>query len=164
MSFLDDLVKIKYSNLGYLPGTPYHLISRKEMCDAFINNELNFFGQMYPNVNDSLSAQYAELVDNIKSHLSAYVQDEDNTPPDWVYSYMLGDVIGPFSDIRDRHDMFVLMGMDNRDDVFTPEISAKCYEISSLWIAKYPQSERRPATMFGEPHVIKSLRLQQLSM
>lgn len=164
MSFLDDIVKIKYSNLGYLPGTPYHLISREEMCNAFMGTDLDFFSQTYPNVNDSLSEQYETLVGEIQKYLSAYIQDEDNVPPNWVYSYMLGEVIGPYSDVRDRHDMFVLMGLDNRDDVFTSEISQKCYEISSLWVAKYPSSEKRPATMFGEPHVIKSLRLQQLSI
>ena len=37
MSFIHDIIKIKYSKLGYLPSYPYNLISDKEMFQAFIN-------------------------------------------------------------------------------------------------------------------------------
>ena len=37
MSFVHDVIKIKYAREGYLPDLPYHLISDEEMCDAFIN-------------------------------------------------------------------------------------------------------------------------------
>lgn len=45
MSLVHDLIKIKYVREGYLPNYPYHLISDSEMCDAFINNELNYLIQ-----------------------------------------------------------------------------------------------------------------------
>ena len=32
-----DLIKIKLVRAGYLPNYPYHLISDKEMCEAFIS-------------------------------------------------------------------------------------------------------------------------------
>jgi hypothetical protein len=37
MSLIHDIIKIKYTRLGYLPNYPYHLISDAEMFDAFIN-------------------------------------------------------------------------------------------------------------------------------
>ena len=39
MSLIHDAIKIKYIELGYLPDTPYHLISDAEMCDAFLHRD-----------------------------------------------------------------------------------------------------------------------------
>lgn len=112
------------------------------------------------------------------------------TVPDWVYSYMLGEVIGPHSEILDIHDLILPLGADNIDDEFGAEQAQACFEVSKRWISKIndvkfyiltsedivnlhltsslfkagDSVELRPATVFGEPHVIKSIRLSQLSM
>ena len=62
MSLLHDIIKIKYTRLGYLPNYPYHLISDEEMFNAFIDldsesasgsgspsTEAYFFEDYYPN-------------------------------------------------------------------------------------------------------------------
>ena len=114
----------------------------------------------------------SNLVEYIQGQLQEAItlsseQGEDLVTQDWIYSYMLGMVVGPLSDVRDKHDLLVLMNLDNIDDIFTPEAAASCYKISSRWIAKtYPNVDdtRRVPTIFGEPHVIKSLRLDDVSM
>lgn len=149
---------------GYLPNWPYHLISDSEMCDAFIKPDgTGFFYDYYPLVDDTLSEQYDELVQSILYHVDEFKADESEEAilPNWIYSYMLKSVVSVESNILDIHDMLVLMNLDNLDDIFTPEASAFCYEISKRWLRKLPPSQRmhRPPTMFGEPHVIKALRL-----
>ena len=69
---------------------------------------------------------------------------------------MLGSVISVNSDKLDIHDMLVLMGIDNIDDEFLPEAQKECLRYSKEWVNR---SNDRPPTIFGEPHVIKSLRL-----
>lgn len=109
--------------------------------------------------------------------------------PDWVYSYMLGTVIGPKSSVIDIHDIILPMNADNIDDEFGAEQAHACYEVSKNWINKigaakiYTITEEdvnrlhlptvlfstvdaislRPITIYGEPHVIKSIRLSQVS-
>ena len=75
---------------------------------------------------------------------------------------MLGNVIGPKSSQQDIHDLLVMLDVDNIDDVFTPLACEACYDVSKSWINKFPdaQKEHRPPTCFGEPHVVKSLRLR----
>lgn len=165
-----DIIKIMYVNLGYLPDLPYHLISDEEMFDAFIFADINYFADNYP-VPRGMDAQYNELKFAIVYHINHYIANQASaissstyTVPDWVYSYMLGAVVGPASPELDRHDLFVLLGMDNMDDEFTDAIYAEIYNKSERWTYKLPLAERehRPPTMFGEPHVIKSLRLLSL--
>lgn len=97
--------------------------------------------------------------------------------PDWVYSYMLGFVVSTHSDALDIHDLIKPLGVDNIDDEFTKEAASACYKTSKLWIqdrlidfwehddkgikvGSCPGCQNlRPPTMFGEPHVIKSIRL-----
>lgn len=163
MSLVHDIIKIQLVREGYLPNYPYHLISDEEMCDAFLNDSgTSYFDYYYPCVNNDLLDAYQELksqmyyhIHLLKSSISEYVL------PDWVYSYMLRSVISVHSDKADIHDMLVLMGMDNMDDIFTASVSARCYEISSSWVQKYSADtrEHRPPSMFGELHVIKSLRI-----
>jgi hypothetical protein len=165
---IHDIIKIKYVERGYLPDFPYHLISDKEMFDAFIlSSSGTFFESTYPCPID-FETQYTELITAIKYHITQYLEDQASVTsiskyeiPDWVYSYMLGIVVGPNSTESDRHDLFVLLGMDNIEDEFTSEIYAAIYRISQRWTYKSSITERvhRPPTMFGEPHVIKSLRL-----
>ena len=53
------------------------------------------------------------------------------------------------------------MNMDNEEDDFSLNISKYCLKISKIWLAKIPKEKRvmRAPTVFGEPHVIKYLRL-----
>ncbi len=86
--------------------------------------------------------------------------------------YMLGSVISVFSPALDIHDLLEPLNIDNIDDIFTAEASANCLEVSKQWLKQTQRPEFvefegkkiniRPPTMFGEPHVIKSIRLRQL--
>lgn len=185
--FVNDLIKIKYVSDGYLKNYPPHLISDSEMCDAFLKypeddtkteDELweifladtspSWFKDNFPLLDGALESQYRELVSNIVYHLNVYKNDEmhEKTIPDWVYAYMNGSVISVNSTIPDIHDLLVLLGVDNLDDIFTPIAQSRCYQVSEAWLAKLPseQLEHRSPTLFGAPHVIKSLRLNELSM
>lgn len=160
MNLTHDSIKIKYINEGYLPNFPYHMISDEEMCKAFMNTEekSGYFYDNYPLLDDSLKDEYDELVRCINSELNKLIElnDEDYEMPDWVYSYMLGSVVSINSDTLDIHDMLVMMGIDNIDDEFTSEAEKECLKYSNNWVSRY---DDRPPTMFGEPHVIKILRL-----
>ena len=186
MSLIKDTIKIKLSRLGYLPDYPYHLISDKEMCDAFIDtskcslkyedgaiveNEVTwsdsrsldrFFDRNYPclSASEILSTAYQKLVDAICYNiLCLKSSNSDNYElPDWVYTYMLGEVISVNADKRDIHDLLVMLGIDNMEDEFMSDAEAACYRVSMAWVSKLV-SNKRPPTLFGEPHVIKSLRL-----
>ena len=169
MSLVHDVIKIKYLKEGFLPDYPYHMISNTEMCNAFINIEDDsreiprMFDSYYPLPDKNLSVAYSLLISELKYHIKMWLNDEDSyIMPDWVYSYMLGKVIGPSSDTLDIHDLLVMLNCDNLNDIFTSEAANKCYIISKQWISKLSKSQlsHRPPTMFGEPHVIKSLRLQ----
>ena len=181
--FVHDIIKIRLSREGYLPDYPPHLISDEEMCDAFLpyvydkddpesgfdacmNATLNYFRDNYPLVADNLSQEYVTLVSEIAYHLNMLKTstEVDFALPDWVYSYMLGTTLSVNSDIKDLHDLFVLLHTDNLYDEFTAQCSNACYKESVYWLGKLSatQKEHRPPTMFGEPHVIKSLRLKEL--
>lgn len=165
MSLVHDLIKIKYVREGYLPNYPYHLISDDEMCDAFIRNELNYFDSNYPCLDDTLLDSYFNLKDAINYHLETF-KSSSHTIPDWVYSYMLGTVISVNSKTLDKHDLLVSLSLDNTDDVFTSQASKVCLRISTDWIKRLTPTKRdhRPPTMFGEPHVIKSIRMNTLNV
>lgn len=108
-------------------------------------------------------------------------KDDTCVLPDWVYSYMLGSVISIQSGPLDVHDLIKPLGADNIDDEFTPEAALACYKTSKLWIRNTlidvwehnangvkstdcPGCQNlRPPTMFGEPHIIKSIRLSDAS-
>lgn len=165
MSFLHDIIKIKYIEEGYLPNYPYHLISDSEMCDAFLNNSDEcYFYDNYPCIDESLRSDYDSLVNNISYHIDKlkHCNESEFKLPDWVYSYMVGSVIGPNSRKIDIHDLLVPMALDNVDDEFTLHASKECLKISKVWLKKYPASklDHRSPTMFGEGHVMKYLRLE----
>lgn len=84
--------------------------------------------------------------------------------PDWIYSYMLGIVVGPNSNIKDRHDLLVLLGTDNIDDEIDAVSVVKCYNTSKAWLNSISSGRKDCPTIFGEPHVIKALRLNNLNM
>ena len=179
--FIHDIVKINMIREGYLPNYPYHLISDEEMCDAFLpylydeddplsgyetfkSAEFNYFRDYYPLVHPQLEDEYKTLVSEIGWHLNQLkLSDRDSyVLPNWIYSYMLGSTLGPKSDVMDLHDMFVLLDTDNLFDEFTFDCARACYDVSVNWLKKLPASQKihRPPTIFGEPHVLKSLRLQ----
>ena len=183
--FIHDVIKIRLVREGYLPDYPYHLISDEEMCDAFMpykydesdpfagyedfkNTSPNYFQDYYPLVHPQLEDEYKVLVSEIAWHLNELKQSKSASYrlPYWVYSYMIGSTIGPDSDILDKHDLFVLLGVDNLYDDFTFDCARACYNESSQWLKKLPPDRRvhRPPTIFGEPHVVKSARLRALDL
>lgn len=174
---LHNIIKMNYVREGYLPNYPYHMISDAEMFNAFLpvgtlpedtSSLTGYFLDHYPCEYDTLSAEYKELVSALRYHLDKYLKesDEEYQIPNWVYSYMIGEVVGPTSSIPDKHDLLVLMNVDNIDDVMTKEACESCLEISKEWVSKLPPAKniKRPPTIFGEPHVIKSLRLKAVNV
>lgn len=186
--FIHDIIKIKYVREGFLPDYPYHLTSDDEMFIGFLNiiniNEsidditykdyieysndyLNscYFLDNYPCIDESLWGKYKILMQEIQYHINLYLQDPYHSYiiPNWVYAYMIGSVIGPNSNTYDIHDMLVMLNMDNLEDELTIPIYDEIYKISIEYVNKLPESEKlhRPPTLFGEPHVIKLLRLEQ---
>lgn len=193
MSLTHDIIKIKYTRLGYLPNYPYHLISDEEMFNAFINlsgddstsgsgdisEEEKFFNDNYPNPfaeediefigaggeKISLRSEYFRLkkyiIDTINQYLAnqGTANAENYTIPAWIYTYMLGEVIYNNSEYLDIHDLLVLLDSDNIDNELTPQICMKCYIESTKYISTLTTGIR-PPTVFGEPHVIKQLRLE----
>lgn len=181
MSLTHDIIKMKYVEEGYLPNYPFHMISDSEMCDAFLQaipksaddsvytadyEKTSYFLDTYP----CISSEDSNLVDAYKLLISSMLwhidqlkssREAEYTLPDWIYSYMLGVVVGPNSEISEIHDLLVLLGVDNIDDIFTESAAAKCLSISTNWVSKFPSNIRdhRHPTIFGEPHVIKYLRL-----
>lgn len=163
--FSHDIIKIKYVNEGYLPNYPYHQISDREMVYGFIGPE-GYFYDNFPMISPDLSQEYYTLVQAIQNALDAYLEN-DVTIPDWVYSYMLGSAISVNSDERDilYLSKFYGIAQEGGRAVFTPELAQCCLQTSKDWIAKLPSSKiNRPPTIFGEPHVIKSLRLSNITI
>lgn len=127
-----------------------------------------YFSVNYPLLYEEMRSAYEELISALYYHIEVHLNSaRDVIPvavPDWVYSYMNGAVISVNSDALDIHDFFSLMNLDNQAGQFTKEIQESCLEISSKWIKKLPPTKNimRPPTMYGEPHVIKSLRIAGL--
>ena len=164
---IHDHIKIQYVREGYLPNIPYHLISDEEMCRAFMGSPGDdYWSYMYPCPDDNLQTYYDALKADISWHLEDLLSHEYDpyySLPDWVYSYMMGKVISEHSPQYDKHDLLVMLGVDNLNDIFTPDAAERCYEVSQQWLRKIPPDQlvHRPPTIFGEPHVLKALRLRQ---
>ena len=138
-----------------------------------------YFFDNYPVLDEDYSQEYADLTVVIKYFIDEYKSGQIEELPPWIYSYMLGEVISVNSDKLDIHDLIAPIGLDNLDDTFTKEAQVQCYRISKHWVAKLPDYAKthtmfdvtigeehitrdvseRPATLFGEAHVIKSIRL-----
>ena len=165
-----DIIKIKYVSEGYLPYYPCHLISDKEMFEAFLGETIieghdhlernaSFLQDHYPLPDPMLRSEYDNLVDEMRYHIKQYLEtDKEYTVPNWVYSYMQGIVINNHSSVEDKHYLLTMLQMDNLFDELTLPEYTEILKVSKKWILK--SSEDRKPTMFGEPHVIKSLRLQ----
>jgi hypothetical protein len=78
--------------------------------------------------------------------------------PDWIYTYMLGEVVYQQSEYLDIQDTLTLLKCSNLDNEFTREACINCY-ITSIGYISTLSANARPATIFGEPHVIKQLRM-----
>ena len=178
-----DIIKIKYVKMGFIQKNyPYHLISDEEMFNAFIDLDtgftssvldpsVHFFDIYYPNPfsnSDSsfkpYSDAYNDLTEDIKRYIRSYLTHYEESDasdyqiPDWVYTYMLGEVIYQQSEYLDIQDTLDLLGCANIDNKFTQEACIKCYTISSNYVSSLTTGLRQP-TVFGEPHVIKRLRM-----
>ena len=182
MKFVHDIIKIEYIRQGYLPDYPYHLISDEEMFDAFIppeNNLSGYFGFMYPEPPatyfasaNNLLQKYNELLKSIKYHIAQKKAAPDTyTLPDFVYTYMLGAAVGTRSSMYDIRDVISPLGVNNTDYQYTDEAMLAVYNESKSYLdsvqaqvyVEYDGSQvsLRPPTIFGEPHVIKSIRQRQ---
>lgn len=177
MSLIHDTIKINLIREGYLPNYPYHLISDEEMCDAFLSdNNTGYFFDYYPLIDQSLKVPYDNIVKAIRYYLNECKKPEvdEYRFPDWVYSYMLGAAISINSDPYDIQELADLMNVSIDYGDFSTLLSTNCYRISREWLKKLndtsTQSEDgedidlRPPTIFGEPHVIKYLRLMQVKV
>lgn len=163
--FIHDVIKIRYVNMGYLPGYPYDLISDAEMFDAFLK-EGGFFDDFYPCPYDDLREDYDNLKAYIVDSITNYLKD-GSVIPDWVYSYM---IMRPITFESEEPDIAYLCDLANIDSPkaeaeFTEEVAQTCLRVSKKWIQKLPSRDaQRPPTMFGETHVTKSLRLDQANI
>lgn len=162
--FIHDLIKIKYATQGYLPNYPYRMITDKEMCDGFLKED-GFFQSNYPCLAEDLEEDYDRLVEAITYHINQFLTNK--TPiPDWVYSFMMGNVISINSDPEDISYLYDLLNIEqDEDDSFNVMIQRQCLKVSEEWIRKLATKlDNRPPTIFGELHVVKSLRLKQLDV
>lgn len=119
----------------------------------------------------SLNSEYLRLRAYIINTINQYLahvgtaEESSYTIPAWIYTYMLGEVIynvpGNSDDFhyRDMHDLLVLLDADNIENEMTPSICKMCYDQSTKYISTLTTGIR-PPTVFGEPHVIKQLRLE----
>ena len=181
MSFVHDVIKIMYVGEGYLPNYPTHLTSDNEMVDAFLkiaypvtdevweafmeDDTVSFFKDTYPCPDETVEEQYRALVSSIAYYVSIFKSstEDGKTLPDWVYAYMLGEVISPMSKEEEQEYLFDLLGMTQLNVTFDGAVASKCYTISDAWLRKTSNVDKeRVPTVFGEPHVIKALRLTQI--
>lgn len=164
--FIHDTIKRLYSNMGYLPGYPYYLISDAEMFDAFLK-EGGFFNDFYPCPSSELQGPYNLLREYIVEKITQFRSGILDTLPSWIYSYMIMRPITFDSSEDDVAYLTDLAGLQTELGApeFNAEVAAKCYEISTKWIQKQPSKySHRPPTMFGETHVTKCLRLDQANI
>ena len=128
----------------------------------YIYQKTNADGEVIEEI--SLRGVYNKLKDYIISSINKYLQyygtseESEHLVPDWVYTYMLGEVIYQQSDYLDIEDILALLDCSNLDNKFTKDACVKCFIISLNYISTLT-SGIRPPTIFGEPHVIKNLRM-----
>lgn len=162
-----ELVLDKGSEAILIRGNRYNLSRFKELLGIDVGCQLSlecYFSANYPEP-DEFSSEYSDLVSALYYHINAYFESiearEEATLPDWVYSYMNSAVIGPNSSQEDIQYLLSMLNLSNARNEFTNDVYESCYEISSKWINKLPPNKKvsRPPTMFGELHVVKSLRV-----
>ena len=118
---------------------------------SLIDPDVRFFDMYYPNpFNEGdvykktnaagdvvavidIYAEYGRLKDYIVSCINDYLQyygtsEEDaHKVPDWIYTYMLGEVVCNQSDYLDIQDTLALLDCSNIDNEFTKEACVACY-------------------------------------
>lgn len=130
--------------------------------EDYIYKKKNAKGEVVAEI--SLNEVYLTLKSQIISYINQYlsvsgtVAENEHVLPSWVYTYMLGEVVYKQSDYLDIQDTLELLGCSNLDNEFTREACIECYRVSSDYISTLT-ADTRPPTIFGEPHVIKSLRI-----
>lgn len=114
------------------------------------------------------NSRYDDLVNYIASELNSFMEskDDDKRLPDWIYAYMAGSVVSVNSTQRDIHDLLVMLDIDNLDDEFLSNCCKLCYKVSEWWLKRVPEdiNKFRPPALFGEPHVLKQLKLAELGL
>lgn len=172
----DAFIRLPESDSSYITSDFFGSNSSKTKTTVdwfthFLNDttDIMWFNTHYPLIDDSIKQLYKELVNRIFYEIQEFKNNvnDDRVLPDWVYSYMLGIVIGPESDKLDIHDFISSMGVDNIEDDYTLDACIECYKISKEWLKKTivgKDETLRPPTIFGEPHVLKSIRLDQESL
>ena len=145
MKYIHDVIKIEFTNLGYLPNYPYHLISDEEMFAAFIRDvdptskhNFCFFDDYYPcpdpyidprdhSKDMDFSESYEGLRNDMKNKIVSYLNGNIEELPNWVYSYMLHRPISSESDELDISYLYKLFDVTNIGEfTFTPEIAMLC--------------------------------------
>lgn len=152
-----------------------------EFKSNLIDPRVRFFNKYYPNPFEktdiyyklnaagdvvaeyNLYDMYQKLKGYIVTTINAYMQAHGTLSefelPDWIYTYMLGEVVYNKSEYLDIQDTLALLGCSNLDNAFTKEACIACFATSLNYVATLSTGSR-PATVFGEPHVIKQLRLE----
>lgn len=131
--------------------------------EDYIYQKKNSSGEVIEEI--SLSDEYTRLKAFIISEINDYLaykgtsEEYQHLIPSWVYTYMLGEVIYQQSEYLDIQDLLVLLNCFNIDNIFTREACITCYMTSLKYITTL-NSEVRPPTVFGEPHIIKVLRME----
>lgn len=159
-----DIIKIRYSNDGYLPDYPYHMIADKEVVKAFAdNNGAGFFQDSYPCLVEEAEflASYNQLFLSIMFYIVSEfsLENTDITMPDWVYSYMLGSTISINSDSLDIHDLSVSLGTPNMADEFTAACSEACLNVSKQWLGKYDSTIDVPDIYVGKLETLLNISI-----
>ena len=131
--------------------------------EDYIYQKTNAMGEVIEEI--SLSGEYSKLKAYIISAIHEYLtyygtsEESNHLVPDWVYTYMLGEVVYTKSEYLDIYDTLTLLGCSNLDNEFTREACIACYRTSLNYISTLTTGIR-PPTIFGEPHIIKNLRME----
>lgn len=131
--------------------------------EDYIYQKTNAMGEVIEEI--SLSGEYSKLKAYIISAINEYLtyygtsEESNHLVPDWVYTYMLGEVVYTKSEYLDIYDTLELLGCSNLDNEFTREACIACYRTSLNYISTLTTGIR-PPTIFGEPHIIKNLRME----
>ena len=123
--------------------------------------KVNSAGEVIEVIN--MYQEYNKLKDYIIASINEYLALKDLQSsislPDWIYTYMLGEVVYKQSEYLDIQDTLTLLGCYNIDNDFNKLACVNCYSTSLKYISTL-KTGLRPPTVFGEPHVIKQLRLE----
>lgn len=151
-NLIDDTVRF-FDSYYPNPFAEQDYIYEKKAADGTVLEEI------------SLSGEYTKLKNYIVSAINDYLahygtaDESAHLIPNWVYTYMLGEVVYQQSDYLDIQDTLKLLNCSNIDNEFTREACVACYVTSLNYISTLTTGIR-PPTIFGEPHVIKNLRLE----